>query len=63
MVYISYNTGTHALLDVYALAFRCCAPSSVAHIYQAKNSCLCYNLYIYGDFIVCVDSYVLDKKS
>ena len=46
MVYISYNTGTRALPDIYALALGRCAPSGIVHIYQATHSCLCYNLYI-----------------
>ena len=33
--------------DIYAIALGRCAPSGVLHIYQAKHSCLCYNLYIY----------------
>ena len=45
--YISYNTGTRALPDIYALALGRCATSGVMRIYQAKHSCLCYNLYIY----------------
>ena len=49
---ISYNTGTHALPDIYALALRGCTPralcpSGIVCIYQAKHSCLCYNCYIY----------------
>ena len=44
--YISYNTGTHALPDIYTLTLGCCAPLGIVHIYQAKHSCLCYNLYI-----------------
>ena len=45
MVYISYNTGTRALPDIYALALGRCVPLGIVHIYQAKHSCLCYNLY------------------
>ena len=34
--------------DIYALALGHCAPSGIVRIwYQAKHSCLCYNLYIY----------------
>ena len=44
--YISYNTGTRALPDIYALALGCCVPSGIVHIYQAKHSSLCYNLYM-----------------
>ena len=44
--YISYNTGTCALPDIYALVLGRCAPSGIVHIYQAKHPCLCYNLYI-----------------
>ena len=47
MQHISYNTGTCALPDTYALALGRCVPSGTVHIYQAKHSCLCYNLYIY----------------
>ena len=47
MEYISYNTGTRALPDIYALALGRCAPSGIVRIYQAKHSCLCYNYYIY----------------
>ena len=50
MEYISYNTGTRALPDIYALALGRCAPSGIMHIYQAKHSCLCYNLYISHKF-------------
>ena len=46
VVYISYNTGTRALPDIYALALGCCTPSGIVRIYQAKHSCLCYNLYM-----------------
>ena len=46
MEYISYNTGTRALPDIYALALGRCAPSGIVRIYQAKHSCLCYNYYI-----------------
>ena len=45
MVYISYNTGTRALPDIYALTLECCVPSGIIHIYQATHSCLCYNLH------------------
>ena len=51
MEYISYNTGTRALPDIYALALRRCAPSGIVRIYQAKHSCLCYNYYIYIMYI------------
>ena len=44
--YISYNTGTRALPDIYALALGRCAPSGIVRIYQAKHSCLCYNYYL-----------------
>ena len=44
VVYISYNTGTRVLPDIYALALRRCAPLGIVHIYQATYSCLCYNL-------------------
>ena len=47
VAYISYNTGTRALPDIYALALGRCAPLGIVHIYQAKHSYLCYNLYIY----------------
>ena len=46
MQHISYNTGTSALPDIYALALGRCEPLGVMRIYQAKHSCLCYNLYI-----------------
>ena len=46
MEYISYNTGTRALPDIYALALGHCAPSGVVRIYQAKHSYLCYNFYV-----------------
>ena len=46
VAYISYNTGTCALPDIYALALGRCAPSGIVHIYQATHSCLCYNLYL-----------------
>ena len=46
VVYISYNTDTCALPDIYALALGRCAPLGIVHIYQATHSCLCYNLYI-----------------
>ena len=39
VVYISYNTGTCALPDIYALALGRCAPSGIVHIYQAKPQC------------------------
>ena len=52
--YISYNTGTHALPDIYALALGRCAPSGIVRIYQATQSCLCYNIYIY---YMCVYTY------
>ena len=52
MEYISYNTGTRALPDIYALAFGRCAPSGVVRIYQAKHSCLCYNYYKQVSLIV-----------
>ena len=42
VVYISYNTDTRGLPDIYTHL-----PSGVVHIYQAKHSCLCYNLRIY----------------
>ena len=45
--YISYNTGTRALPDIYALALGRCVPLGIMHIYQAMHSCLCYNLCIY----------------
>ena len=35
------------LPDIYALAFGHCVPLGVMCIYEAKHSCLCYNLYIY----------------
>ena len=47
VAYISYNTGTHALPDIYALALGRCAPSGIVHIYQATHSCLNYSFYIY----------------
>ena len=43
MEYISYNTGTRALPDIYALAL---GRSGIVRIYQAKHSCLCYNYYL-----------------
>ena len=46
MEYITYNTGTRALPDIYALALGRCVPWGVVRIYQAKHSCLCYNYYI-----------------
>ena len=59
VLHISYNTGTRALPDIYALALGRAAPSGVVRIYQrargrvriyqAKHSCLCYNLYIRTD--------------
>ena len=33
VVYISYNTGTYALPDIYTLALGHCAPSGVVSIY------------------------------
>ena len=51
VAYISYNTGTRALPDIYALALGRCMPSGIVHIYQAMHSCLCYNLYIYILFV------------
>ena len=45
-VRISYNTGTRALPDIYALALGCCSPLGIVCIYHAKYSCLCYNLYL-----------------
>ena len=47
VAYISYNTGTRALPDIYALILGRYAPSGIVHIYQAMHSCLCYNLYMY----------------
>ena len=47
VAYISYNTGTRALPDIYALILGRYAPSDIVHIYQAMHSCLCYNLYMY----------------
>ena len=41
------TAGTRALPDVYTLALGCAAPLGVVCIYQAKHSCLCYNLYIF----------------
>ena len=52
VVYITYNTDTRALPDIYALAL---APSGIVrtvYVYQAKHSCLCYKLYI--ACIICV---------
>ena len=46
--YISYNIGTHAVPDIlYARCLREYSARGRVHIYQAKHSCLCYNLYIY----------------
>ena len=43
----SYTVGTRALPDIYALALGHCTPLSIVCIlYQAKYSCLCYELYI-----------------
>ena len=43
---ISYNTGTRALPDIYALALGAAPLGIVRILYQAKHSCLCYNLYL-----------------
>ena len=43
--------------DIYALALGRCAPSGVVRIYQAKHSCLCYNLYIYI-YMMCIYIYI-----
>ena len=40
---VSYNTSTHTLPYIQS-------PSGVVRIYQAKHSCLCYNLY--QEFII-----------
>ena len=42
-IYITYNTGTCVLPDIYALALGHCTPSGVMHIYQANHFYLCYN--------------------
>ena len=44
--HISYNTGTHALPDIYTLAHGHCASLGIMCICQAKHSCLCYNFYL-----------------
>ena len=62
MVYISYNTGARALPDIYALVLGCCVPLGIMHIYQAKYSCLCYNLYIYCFDTLDQRDSVLDKS-
>ena len=52
---ISYNVGTHALPDMYALGSR----ASCIHFrtYQAKHSCPCYNYYMYNY----ISNYVCSK--
>ena len=51
VAYISYNTGTCALPDIYT-CLGPCMPLGIMHIYiyiyiyQATHSCLCYKLYI-----------------
>ena len=39
---ISYNTGTCALSDIYALTLRRCVPLGVVHTYQALVHCPIY---------------------
>ena len=45
VVYITYNMGNRDLPDIYAHALGPAA-LGLGHIYQAKPSCPCYNLYI-----------------
>ena len=37
-----YNTGTHALPDIYTLTLEHCAPSGIVHIYikQSTHACV-----------------------
>ena len=46
VAYISYNTGTRASPDIYALALGSAVPLDIVHMYQATHPCLCYNLYL-----------------
>ena len=61
VAYISYNTGTRALPDIYALALGRCAPSGIVHIYQATHSCLCYNLYIFFLIVIITGAIAVSK--
>ena len=39
--YVSYNTGTRALPDIYALALWCCMPSGIMRIYIRQSTLAC----------------------